>query len=161
MTTNATSSTTTSPSGPSAPSRRRWLELMLGSSMVASFVAAFYPVLKFVLPPPTGELDTHTVVAGLSDELAPNSSKIFRFGSKPGILVRLPDGGYKAFSAICTHLNCTVQYRDREHDIWCACHNGVYDLNGRNIGGPPPRPLEEYDVHERGEEIVAARREES
>ena len=150
-----------SPSGPSEPARRRWLEVMLGSSLVASLVAVIYPVLQFVLPPPSGELDTHTVVAARADELAPNSAKIFRFGSKPGLLVRVPEGGYRAFSATCTHLDCTVQYRSREHDIWCACHNGVYDLNGRNRSGPPPRPLEEYDVHVRGEEIVAARREES
>jgi len=38
--------------------------------------------------------------------------------------------------------------------VWCACHNGVYDLEGRNVSGPPPRPLERYDVHEIGDEIV-------
>jgi Rieske Fe-S protein len=73
-------------------------------------------------------------------------------------LVRTPEGDYRALSAICTHLNCTVQYRAREQDIWCACHNGVYDLSGRNLSGPPPRPLELYEVHVRGDEIVVARR---
>ena len=91
------------------------------------------------------------------DELAPNAAKIFRFGNRPGLLVRLGDGRYRAFSAICTHLNCTVQFRAREHDVWCACHNGVYDLQGRNVSGPPPRPLEQYEVHVRGEEVVVAR----
>lgn len=146
---------------PEQPERRRWLELMLGSSFLASLSAVVYPILQFVLPPPSGELDTHTVVAGAADELTPNSAKIFRFGTKPGLLVRLPEGGYRAFSATCTHLDCTVQYRDREHDIWCACHNGTYDLRGRNVSGPPPRPLEEFDVHVRGDEIVAARKEDS
>ena len=145
---------------PRQPGRRRWLEFMLGSSFVASLTAVFYPILQFVLPPPSGELDTHTVVAGAADELALNTAKIFRFGNKPGLLVRLPEGGYRAFAATCTHLDCTVQYRDREHDIWCACHNGTYDLRGRNLSGPPPRPLEEYAVHVRGNEIVAARKEE-
>jgi len=138
--------------------RRRFLEFLLGSSLAASVVSVLYPILQFVLPPRAAELDADTVVAAKVDELALNSGKIFRFGNRPGLLVRAPDGNYRAFSATCTHLNCTVQYRNRENDIWCACHNGIYDLQGRNVSGPPPRPLEAYDVHERGEEIVVARR---
>jgi Rieske Fe-S protein len=143
--------------GGTVPARRRLLGVLLGSSVLASIASVLYPILKFVLPPKTGELDTDSVVAAEANELAPNAAKIFRFGNRPGLLIRLSDGGYRAFSATCTHLNCTVQFRAREHDIWCACHNGVYDLRGRNISGPPPRPLEEYDVHVRGEEIVVAR----
>jgi Rieske Fe-S protein len=51
-----------------------------------------------------------------------------------------------------------VQYRDDTHQVWCACHNGIYDLGGRNVSGPPPRPLETYDVHVRGDEIIVERR---
>ncbi len=87
-------------------------------------------------------------------ELGPNSAKIFRMGNRPGILVRMADGDYRAFIAVCTHLNCTVQYRQREHDIWCACHNGVYNLQGAVGSGPPPRGLEQWGVHVRGQEVV-------
>ena len=55
--------------------------------------------------------------------------------------------------AVCTHLGCTVQYRGDLHDVWCACHNGMYAVNGRNISGPPPRPLETYEVILKGDEI--------
>ena len=69
----------------------------------------------------------------------------------PALVVRTPTGEVKAFNATCSHLACTVQYRtDLEH-IWCACHNGHYDLNGKNIAGPPPRPLTEYDAHVQGD----------
>jgi len=150
------------PTSPEAESvatpRRRWLGMLLGSSLAASLASIFYPILKFVQPPATGELEVDTAVAARADELAPGAAKIFRFGSRPALLVRLPDGGYRGFNATCTHLNCTVQYRGGEQDIWCACHNGIYDLRGRNVSGPPPRPLEEYEVHVRGEEIVVARR---
>lgn len=142
---------------PAAPGRRRLLGFLLGSSLLASLASFFYPILKFVLPPETTEMDTDTVVAARADELAPNSGKIFRFGSKPGLLVRLSSGEYRALSATCTHLECTVQYRQREQDVWCACHNGVYDLQGRNRSGPPPRPLDAYDVHVRGDEVIVAR----
>ena len=56
----------------------------------------------------------------------------------------------KAFNAVCTHLQCTVEFRPAKADIFCNCHNGVYNLNGRNVSGPPPRPLEEYKVTLRG-----------
>jgi Rieske Fe-S protein len=35
-----------------------------------------------------------------------------------------------------------------ESVIWCACHNARFDLDGRVISGPPPRPLASYAIHE-------------
>jgi Rieske Fe-S protein len=136
--------------------RRRVLEFLVGSGVVASFASILYPVLKFLLPPPGDALDAETIAAQ-ANELAPNSAKIFRYGNRPGLLVRSADGNYSAFSAVCTHLNCTVQYRSRDHDIWCACHNGIYNLQGGNVSGPPPRPLEQFEVHVRGKDIVVSR----
>ncbi|MBI1739060.1 MAG: ubiquinol-cytochrome c reductase iron-sulfur subunit [Acidobacteria bacterium] len=141
---------------PEQPGRRRVLGFLVGSGVMASFVSFVYPILSFVLPPQSGELDADTVAAKVN-ELAANSAKIFRMGNRPGILVRTADGDYRAFSAVCTHLNCTVQYRQREHDIWCACHNGVYNLQGAVVSGPPPKPLEQFEVHARGQDLVVTR----
>ena len=52
----------------------------------------------------------------------------------------------------------TVQYQDTSRQIWCACHNGTYDMTGRVVSGPPPKPLEEYAVLVRGEDVVISRR---
>jgi Rieske Fe-S protein len=71
------------------------------------------------------------------------------------------DGAYVAMAATCTHLSCTVQYRSDIRQVWCACHNGIYDLAGRNVSGPPPRPLEVYDVHVSGEDIAVGRKREA
>lgn len=139
-------------------SRRRFVQVILGSGIVASIVSFLYPALRYMIPPATAELGSDTAVAGNTKELRPNAGKIFKFGSKPGLLIRLRDGNYRAFAATCTHLDCTVQYRSDLQRIWCACHNGMYDLNGRNVSGPPPRPLEEYAVHLRGEDIVVQRK---
>ena len=68
-------------------------------------------------------------------------------------LLREPEG-FRALSAVCTHLGCTVQLRPDGQSIWCACHNGLYDLEGRNVSGPPPRPLESYVVHVVGGDVV-------
>lgn len=139
------------------PARRRIIEFLLGGGLLASAASFLYPVLRYLVPPPTTDLGSDTVVAGKVGELRPNSGKIFRFGSKPAILVLTAEGEYKALSAVCTHLNCTVQYQNDTRQIWCACHNGFYDLNGRNVAGPPPRPLERYEVHVRSDEIVVNR----
>jgi Rieske Fe-S protein len=47
-----------------------------------------------------------------------------------------------------------VQYRNDSRSIWCACHNGLYDLDGRVVSGPPPVPLERYVVHVEGDDII-------
>lgn len=141
--------------------RRRLVQALLGGGLLASAASFVYPILKYLSPPPAVDLGADVVVAAKVGDLKPNSSKIFRFGSKPGLLIEETDGQYRAMSATCTHLSCTVQYRDDTHQVWCACHNGVYDLSGRNISGPPPRPLEVYDVHVRGDEIVVTRKREA
>ncbi len=140
------------------PGRRRFVDFLLGGGLLASAVSFLYPVLRYLVPPAATDLGSDTVVAGRVRELKPNSGKIFRFGNRPGLLVLTADGEYRAMAATCTHLDCTVQYRGDVRQVWCACHNGFYDLNGRNIAGPPPRPLETYEVHVRGEEIIVNRR---
>jgi Rieske Fe-S protein len=97
-------------------------------------------------------------LAFTADDVPSNTGRIFKFGSRPGILVKTPGGELRAFSARCTHLDCTVQYREDLNHIWCACHNGHFDLSGRNIAGPPPRPLDQFDVNVRGSQIVVSLR---
>ncbi|HET8668460.1 MAG TPA: Rieske (2Fe-2S) protein [Terriglobales bacterium] len=143
------------------PGRRRFVQMILGGGLLASAASFVYPVLKYLSPPAALDLGSDVVVAAKAGELKPNSAKIFRFGSKPGLLIRDGSGEYRALSATCTHLSCTVQYREETRQIWCACHNGTYDLNGRNVSGPPPRPLEAYDVHLRGEDVVVTRKREA
>jgi Rieske Fe-S protein len=147
---------TVSQEGP-VVSRRGLLNWLLGTTFGATLVAALYPVYRFVIPPEVAEAPVNRVLASKLSELPANSGKIFRFGSRPGIVLRTPDGAVRAFSAVCTHLNCTVQYRPEFQNIWCACHNGVYDLQGKNISGPPPRPLEAYKVDVSGDDVYVTR----
>lgn len=140
-----------------ASSRRRFLDYLLGSTLFATLAAVLYPVLKFMSPPQVIESTQNSVVAGKITEFPVNSGKIFKFGNKPGIIVRTANGDLKAFSAVCTHLECIVQYKPDTKQIFCACHNGQYNLEGKNIGGPPPRPLEEYSVNNRGGEIIVTK----
>jgi len=138
--------------------RRSFLDWFLATSVGALVVFIFYPVARYLVPPKVEESTSRNVTLSIkAEEVKPNSGQIFRFGSQPGILVRTPAGELRAFTAVCTHLACIVQYRpDLEH-IWCACHNGHFDLNGKNIGGPPPRPLEKYEVNVRADRVVVSK----
>ena len=138
--------------------RRELLRWVLGGGFVASAVSFLFPALRFMSPPAIPEAAVNEASAAKVSDLKPNSGKIVKFGSKPVLLVRLNETDWRAFSAVCTHLNCTVQYQETSHQIWCACHNALYDLNGRVVSGPPPRPLDEFTVHIRGEEVVISRR---
>jgi len=137
--------------------RRSLLDILLRGGIVAFLASVLYPVLAYLKPPVSGEAAPRSVKAGSASALKPNSGEIFRFGTKPGILVRTPQGELRAFTAVCTHLDCTVQYREDMAHIWCACHNGHYDLRGINIQGPPPRPLEQYDVAVVGDDVFVSR----
>lgn len=135
--------------------RRSLLNWFLGTSLGGFAVSALYPVARYLTPPASAESSAASVTLPIkASDVKPNSGQIFKFGNRPGILVRTDSGELRAFSAICTHLNCTVQYRNDLGHMWCACHNGHFDLSGRNITGPPPRPLDPLDVHVQGDQII-------
>ncbi len=141
-----------------AQPRRAIIRWLLGGGFTASIVSFLYPAIRFMDPPEVPEASVNEVSGGKVQDLKLNAGKIVKFGSRPALLVRTGDTEFRAFSAICTHLNCTVQYQDDRRQIWCACHNGTYDLNGKVVSGPPPAPLEEYAVRVRGDEVVLSKR---
>ncbi|HSH76643.1 MAG TPA: Rieske (2Fe-2S) protein [Longimicrobiales bacterium] len=139
--------------------RKRFIDWLLGTSAGGFLAAVVYPVVRYIIPPEVPESAVNSVTLALRpDEVPSNTGRIFKFGNRPGLLVKTASGELRAFSARCTHLDCTVQYREDLGHIWCACHNGHFDLNGRNIEGPPPEPLPVFDVNVRGEQIVVSLR---
>lgn len=139
-------------------SRRNFLNFVLGGSLFAWLGAIFYPVFSFLVPPKIPEANVNSVKAGNADEFPANSGAIIKFGRKPVILIKTKNSEFKAFAATCTHLDCIVQYRADTGQILCACHNGIYDLKGQNLSGPPPKPLEEYSVNIKNNEIIITKK---
>jgi Rieske Fe-S protein len=137
--------------------RRRFLDGLLGTGFVSTLVAIAYPVWRYLIPPASAEPATQSVVAAQASQVKANSGMVFKFGSKPGLLIRTAEGELQAYNAVCTHLQCTVQYKADTAQIWCACHNGLYDLQGNVVSGPPPRPLERLTVNQRGDDVVVSR----
>jgi Rieske Fe-S protein len=75
----------------------------------------------------------------------------------PKIVVTQPTAGsFKAFSAICTHMSCTVA-SIQNGTITCPCHGSQYSVkDGSVISGPAPKPLPEIAIKVEGGEVVKA-----
>lgn len=53
---------------------------------------------------------------------------------------------FVALSNICTHLGCRVRWIDDDQLFFCPCHNAAFAKDGRVASGPPPRPLDQYEI---------------
>ncbi len=140
--------------------RRDFLNWLTGIGAIAFFGSIFYPIYKFLIPPKSGEANVSQIKLPFTREeinAEEKKAKTFKFGRSLGIIVLTSEGELKAMAATCTHLDCTVQHRPDLGIIWCSCHNGRYDLNGQNISGPPPKPLERFIVNEIDGEIFISR----
>jgi Rieske Fe-S protein len=129
--------------------RRRLLNWFAGSSFAALILSIVYPILRYITPPRIAEANTNEVEAGAVNDLAfrEKGFKIVRFGADPVIVVQTGTDLFVAYSATCTHLDCIVGFQKDHNRIWCNCHGGAYDLQGRNVAGPPPKPLTPYKVN--------------
>lgn len=138
--------------------RRALVNLFLGGSLLGTVVSFLYPVIRYLIPPRQSEAVAKRIIAAKAGELAPNSAKFFRFGSTAAVLINTSDGQLRAFSAVCTHLTCTVSYEGDTGTLFCPCHNGRFDLAGNVISGPPPKPLEAYEIEISGGDIYVSRK---
>ena len=138
--------------------RRQFLNGLLGGWLAALGASFVSPIVKFIFPP---YKEPEEVILPFSDfqDMKPHRTRFFPWGSKPGILRMNDGGGYQAFVAVCTHLDCNVSYLPEQRKFFCACHEGWYDENGVNIGGPPPRPLRQLMVIIEGEKVIIRRKE--
>ena len=114
--------------------RRGFAEMLLGGGFLATAAAFIYPVLRYFVPPQTADLGGDSVVAAKVGDLKPNSGKIFRFGTRPGLLILSANGEYRAMSAVCTHLGCTVQYRSD------CVRSGAHVITGPTISTAATSP---------------------
>jgi cytochrome b6-f complex iron-sulfur subunit len=137
--------------------RRNFISIIFSFSLFTWIAAVLYPVFKYLLPPEVQEVSVNNINIGEINDFPINSSKIVRFGRKPVLVVRKDSGEFRALSAKCTHLDCNVQYKSDTKQIWCACHNGFYNLEGKNISGPPPKPLSQYIVNIIDEKIMISK----
>lgn len=111
-------------------------------------------IIDYIVPPRLKERLLQNLDVGPLSNLPLNSAKIVKFNKQAIALVRTADGQVRSFSAVCTHLGCIVQYVPERHLFHCNCHGSEFDLTGKNIAGPAPRPLQPFRTDIKGSDIV-------
>lgn len=134
-------------------SRGAFLGVIADALLAGIAGAAVVSVARFFLPRRAEGEVTNAVVPQPASAIAAGSGLLFAFGRRPALLVRDQAGGLHAFLATCTHLACTVTFDPAQQRIVCPCHQGLFDLDGQVLGGPPPRPLEGLEVELDGDTI--------
>lgn len=139
-------------------SRRTFLNTLFGGWLGAVLSGGIYAFLKFIFPTVGKEPDF--VVLSKADflDIPGNTVKTFAWGGKPGFFLKKNDGTMLALKGVCTHMECNISYVPDTKRFYCACHNGWFDDNGRNIEGPPPKPLESFDITIVGPKLVIAKK---
>lgn len=123
---------------------------MLGVSVAAWLASVFYPIIRYLKPmPQTGPTGPARLTRDEVSKLEQHHFVIVPVSGQRVIVLESAGQELLAFSAICTHEGCTVTYQPGQAILWCPCHDGRFDLTGRVLSGPPPRPLPRF---------VAARR---
>jgi Rieske Fe-S protein len=134
------------PAPDTAVTRRTIGQVVLGTATAGYACAIGYPLVSYLDSGATlGDEGTQVseVSLGNPDDLKPDTGKNFAFGNKPALVIKGKDGKITAFIAVCSHLGCTVAFNPDLGRIKCPCHGGEYDpTTGKNVGGPPPKPLE-------------------
>jgi len=145
---------------PDLMSRKIFVRAALGGVGVCYAAAMGYPVYRYLASPVERAQNAVAVTqVTLKDaqKLGPGTSLMFKFGSKPALLIHHADDTWVALNAVCSHLGCTVEYEPAQNRIHCACHGGVYDSNtGANVSGPPPRPLKRYNTKVTADGVVVS-----
>jgi len=132
--------------------RRSFLKTVLAGLGAVAFASFAYPLIRFLAPPGSVSVDKKVVL--VKQEIPLGSSKVVLFNDKPAIVINNPGKGFIAFSKVCTHLGCLVEYEKDKNRLICPCHAGAYDLEGNVLSGPPPKPLPKIPLKVEGDQII-------
>ena len=134
-------------SAPHCPKRGRrgFIDALLGLGFAGTLASVIYPVLRYLRPlAPSGAQGLLKISRDDQARLEREHMLIVRAGATRILVFEDAQQKLRALDARCTHEGCTVQFVPGESLIWCACHNGKFDLDGRVLSGPPPRPLARF-----------------
>ncbi len=133
-------------------SRRQFVGALWGVSLVALFGQASAALIEYLKPIATAGGFGSKVTAGQPDEFKPGTVTEIQKGHF--YISRLEDGTALAMWWRCTHLGCTVPWREDEGQFHCPCHGSLYNAKGEVIGGPAPRPLDLFTIDMTSGDVV-------
>ncbi|ALC17195.1 cytochrome b6 [Desulfuromonas soudanensis] len=139
--------------GPISPSRRRFfLSLLLAGIGAVLSAAALWPLWRY-LSPRAGRGEEEKMA--MDRNLVPvGGAHFFQFSGHPAVLLQNSPGSFLAFSAVCTHLGCIIQWQPEKGEFLCPCHAGRFSSTGAVLAGPPPKPLESIPVTLSGDQVL-------
>lgn len=151
---NPSQDTPSAGSGPPTATRRRFLGWLSRAFLGLWGLGAIGVFGAYLRPRARGERVAERIVrAGMLDDLRVGEARLVRHGTTPFFLVRADADHVVALSAVCTHVRCILDYDRSRKGLVCPCHEGRFDLSGNVLSGPPPRPLQRYEVSLRAGEI--------
>lgn len=130
-------------------SRRNFIQLGL-TAVGAAWAGAWLQTRLF--PAASSAQGAQQVSFSLSD-LPVGEFRLLLYGGSPAIVLRTP-ASIRAFSLVCTHLGCTVQWQPDKKEFYCPCHDGRFDEFGEVLSGPPPIPLEQIALRMEGDQVI-------
>lgn len=134
--------------------RRSFLDWIIAFCSAVTAAAMAIPGLMYLWPAARGGESNRVEVAG-ANSLSTGQSAMVQLGSQAAVVVR-DRTGFRAFSAVCTHLGCLVKWDPSRKEFLCPCHAAVFDANGAVVSGPPPAPLPELKVSEVGDKVYVS-----
>jgi len=136
--------------------RELLIDTVVGLTFATPILAAVFAAVRYIIPPArviTGAAE-RVQVAAVAD-VAAGQSKDFIYRDAPYALIRI-DNEFRAFSKVCTHLGCIVDWKGNERIFRCPCHNAVFDASGSVVSGPAPRPLPHLKVEVAGGKVYVS-----
>ncbi|MFQ6031413.1 MAG: ubiquinol-cytochrome c reductase iron-sulfur subunit [Candidatus Zixiibacteriota bacterium] len=127
--------------------RRRFLNYLLGGSVLVSLGSALGVILTFIYPPKRegGAEAADRLEVGPVSDLPEGKAKPMVFQGKNVMVIHVKEGFF-AVDMKCTHLGCMVEWKNDQQVLFCPCHAAYFDYKGKVISGPAPLPLPLYKV---------------
>ena len=134
--------------------RRRFFELVIKASAGFIGFSLAVPLVGYVISPALKRRAQQWVDVASAEQLPIGAPTQLEYVAtvQDGYLetktqkavwaVKQSDGQVTVFSPMCTHLGCGYHWDEGVQQFKCPCHGSVFDLSGRVVGGPAPRPLD-------------------
>jgi menaquinol-cytochrome c reductase iron-sulfur subunit len=139
--------------------RRKFLTGIIGVVAGAVAVGVGLPAIGYLVSPGLkSQNQDEWVTLGPLSSLTPGIPTGFPYSvkttdgwvesSQSGVAYAVTQDGQTVtvFSNVCTHLSCRVTWHGDRNVFICPCHDGIFNVDGTVIGGPPPRPLDQFQT---------------
>lgn len=116
-----------------------WLGLASSYGTAAVFFGRF-------LVPRRRTPELRKVFVCRAEEIPPGESRVVADLRGGTLLLAHTERGFRAIGTRCTHLGCRVHWDPPGKRFVCPCHMGIFDADGKVVSGPPPAPLDRFEV---------------